>query len=167
MARNREKSGLPPNLYESGGYFQWRHPVSGKRFGLGSDRQRAIREAREANWHITRIDDTERERIRSESQLYDAEGILLRALPRRKKCGIYFLIQGDEIIYIGQSRDCYRRLSEHENSPPRKSFDAYCVIEVSPGKLDEIEAAYIAKFQPRLNITLPRMAGASLPTFIQ
>jgi hypothetical protein len=40
---------LPDNLYESGGYFTWRHPTTGRRFGMGRDRAQAIDEANEAN----------------------------------------------------------------------------------------------------------------------
>ena len=40
---------LPDNLYESGGYYTWRHPGTKKRYGLGRDRQDAIGQAKEAN----------------------------------------------------------------------------------------------------------------------
>lgn len=38
-----------PNLYESRGYYTWRHPKTNKRYGLGRDREDAIDQAREAN----------------------------------------------------------------------------------------------------------------------
>ena len=40
---------LPDNLYESGGYYTWRHPKTKKRYGLGRDRLNAIEQAEETN----------------------------------------------------------------------------------------------------------------------
>jgi hypothetical protein len=56
MIRPRKK-GKPsvPNLYEDGGYFSWRHPVTGKTFGLGRNRQAAIHQAIEANLHVEEL----------------------------------------------------------------------------------------------------------------
>jgi hypothetical protein len=47
--RKPDNVSLPPNLYESGGYYAWRHPRTGKRYGLGRDRGEAIAQATEAN----------------------------------------------------------------------------------------------------------------------
>lgn len=47
--RNRKNSGLPLNVYPNRGGYVWRHPVTGKRYGLGSNRQKAFAEAHEAN----------------------------------------------------------------------------------------------------------------------
>ncbi len=51
MPKRRKTSSvlLPDNLYESGGYFTWRHPATGRRFGMGRDRVQAVDEANEAN----------------------------------------------------------------------------------------------------------------------
>lgn len=45
---------LPANLYESAGYYTWRDPRTGQRFGVGRDRSAAIEQAREANTHVER-----------------------------------------------------------------------------------------------------------------
>jgi len=50
--RNRK---LPPGLRVRDGYFSWRHPETGKEFGLGRDRDKAIAEANEANIHIAGV----------------------------------------------------------------------------------------------------------------
>lgn len=50
--RSEKRRGFPPNLYETGGYYSWRHPKTGEHLGLGRDRARAFREAIEANHHI-------------------------------------------------------------------------------------------------------------------
>jgi enterobacteria phage integrase len=52
--RSRTRANFPRNLYESGGYFSWRHPVTGETFGLGRDRARAFEEALEANLKIAK-----------------------------------------------------------------------------------------------------------------
>ena len=55
--RNRRSRDLPENLYEYGGHYKWRDPRSGKFFGLGNDRRKAIAQAMEANFAIR--DETE------------------------------------------------------------------------------------------------------------
>lgn len=47
--RNRINRDLPLNVYRTRGTFEWRHPVTGQRFGLGSNRQAAEAQAHEAN----------------------------------------------------------------------------------------------------------------------
>jgi integrase len=47
--RSEKRRGFPPNLYETGGYYSWRHPKTGEHFGLGRDRSRSFREAIAAN----------------------------------------------------------------------------------------------------------------------
>lgn len=50
--RSSRKSGWPANLYESRGYFTYRNPSTGERFGLGRDKGYAFSQAIEANLHI-------------------------------------------------------------------------------------------------------------------
>ncbi len=45
-ARNRN---LPAVLRVRDGYFTWRHPITGKEFGLGRERGPAVAQAMEAN----------------------------------------------------------------------------------------------------------------------
>lgn len=58
--RSNGKRGWPRNLYESEGYYTWRHPDSGARFGLGRDRQEAFDQAIEANAHLSGMAKKER-----------------------------------------------------------------------------------------------------------
>jgi len=52
--RNRANTDLPKNLYSTGnGYFAYEHPVTGKRHGMGKDRQAAIEAAIELNDHFS------------------------------------------------------------------------------------------------------------------
>lgn len=64
-------------------------------------------------------------------------------------CGIYFLIQGEEIVYVGQSIDIFVRVAEHANGP--KEFDRYACIEVDPDRLGLVEADYIVALDPKYN----------------
>ncbi len=43
---------LPPNLYPNGEYWSWRNPTTGKKYGLGKDRDEAIKQAKQANAFI-------------------------------------------------------------------------------------------------------------------
>jgi len=51
MGRKRIKD-LPPNLYENNGYYQYKHPISGKHFGLGKEKEIAIEEALQINYAL-------------------------------------------------------------------------------------------------------------------
>lgn len=44
----------PKHLYVRRGYFSWRHPDTGKEYGLGRDEAAAIEAAKEANSHVER-----------------------------------------------------------------------------------------------------------------
>jgi len=50
--RSRLKQNFPRNLYESKGYYSWRHPKTGETFGLGTSRARAFEEALECNLRL-------------------------------------------------------------------------------------------------------------------
>lgn len=50
--RSSRKAPLPPNLYESRGYYSYRNWVTDEWFGLGRDKQSAINQAIEANLHL-------------------------------------------------------------------------------------------------------------------
>lgn len=54
--RSKVTKGLPTNLYVTRGtYYYWRHPNTGKDYGLGTDRSRAITEAVEANHSLDQV----------------------------------------------------------------------------------------------------------------
>lgn len=50
--RSERKRDFPDNLYESGGFYRWRHPETREEFGLGSDKAKAFKEAKRANLHL-------------------------------------------------------------------------------------------------------------------
>ena len=63
-------------------------------------------------------------------------------------CGIYFLIQGDEICYVGQSTNIHVRLVTHTKD---KQFTAYSYVLCSKEILDKLESIYIHLFRPKYN----------------
>lgn len=83
--------------------------------------------------------------------LLDWESVVRIAAPRNKTtCGIYFLLQGQRIVYVGQSINVHVRLDDHRRDKS-KVFDGYAIVECRPKMLNAIEAAYIAKFSPKYN----------------
>ena len=88
-------------------------------------------------------------------------------LTRKKDCTniaqkphIYFLICENEIVYIGQTRELFTRLTVHYKDP-KKIFDSYTSFDItkppfeSKYTLDAIEAYFILKFQPKYNLSVP------------
>lgn len=166
--RRPENIGLPPNLTVSNGYFAWKDPNTGLYYGVGRGRAKAILQAKAANLFIRRqaIAQTEqRTKTRlarkllassaDEHGLLSREAILANSIARKSLCGIYFLIAGGKIIYVGQSVDCHTRMRHHEHGG--LTFDSYFFIEVEPSLLDDVEAAYIAKLNPELNKQVRRV----------
>lgn len=62
--------------------------------------------------------------------------------------GIYFLTKNDEIVYVGQSVNPIARIHSHQQE---KDFEKAYLLPVPREKLDEVEAAFIRFFRPRLN----------------
>lgn len=50
--RSPAKRNWPDNLYERGGYYSWKNPLTGVELGIGRDRAEAFEEAKEANLHV-------------------------------------------------------------------------------------------------------------------
>lgn len=78
------------------------------------------------------------------------ERILSMAVQRDKivLSGVYFLVNKNEIIYVGQSVKTHSRLLTHW---AEKEFDKVFVLQVEKSRLTEVENHYIKKFNPRLN----------------
>jgi predicted GIY-YIG superfamily endonuclease len=65
--------------------------------------------------------------------------------------GVYFLLQMNDIVYIGSSENVYSRIATHKKD---KVFDSFHVIYTS-GNLRELEAFCIFKYTPKYNKTIP------------
>jgi len=78
----------------------------------------------------------------------DEEAIVQRSKPYVPICGVYFLIEGGRVVYVGQSVDVHTRIAQHVGS---KAFDAIHVIPCSRSELLDTEATYIRRLNPPLN----------------
>jgi len=82
-------------------------------------------------------------------------------------CGVYFLISGDDIVYVGRSKSIHRRIREHV-SDKTKEFDSFCIMECEYYESRRLEIVYIGKFNPRYNKDLrihrgiPRLRTTSI-----
>jgi hypothetical protein len=85
---------------------------------------------------------------------YKHAEILEAAIPNSKPSGVYFLVKGPEVVYVGQSLDMLHRIARHRREG--RDFDGFACLECEPEKLDELEAQYIAAFAPRWNVSFGR-----------
>ena len=56
--------------------------------------------------------------------LLRANEIAQAALPLEKVSGVYFLVDGDEVVYVGQAVNVYSRVGQHTD----KRFDRYAFV---------------------------------------
>lgn len=70
-------------------------------------------------------------------------------------CGIYFLLSGKTIVYVGQTQNLYiARVIAHLSEG--KEFDSYFALPCPPEELSNWEAYFILKFQPFYNSSIPK-----------
>lgn len=67
------------------------------------------------------------------------------------KSGIYFLLKGEEVVYVGKATNFIDRLIAHIDD---KDFDSYSVVECSKDEIDELETEYIYEYMPIYNKTI-------------
>lgn len=75
-------------------------------------------------------------------------------------CGVYFLVRGDRVVYVGQSTNIYARAANHFNN---KTFDAWSFIPCEEKDLDVIESLYIHFLQPSQNGRIGNTDMISVP----
>jgi hypothetical protein len=73
--------------------------------------------------------------------------IVSSANPWEAATGVYFLIDGNKIVYVGQSVNVYARIAQHHN----KVFDSFAFIPCDKDSLDNLESLYIHILRPLLN----------------
>lgn len=80
------------------------------------------------------------------------------AEPRQRYSGVYFLIDDDEIVYVGKSVDIVARLFGHGRSQSGKhrkrrikKFDRSAWIAAPVELIGALEAAFIRRLAPRYN----------------
>lgn len=69
-------------------------------------------------------------------------------IPPAHPPGVYFLMQGDEIVYVGQSVSPGARIAQHVKD---KNFDRVLLIPTI--NLSEVETKYIKLLRPKYNIS--------------
>lgn len=70
------------------------------------------------------------------------------------KSVVYFLIQNNEIIYVGASSSLIRRISRHASAAKidkEHFFDSVAFIDVDQSRMLEIEKEWIEKLNTKLN----------------
>ena len=65
--------------------------------------------------------------------------------------GVYFLYDGEELVYIGQSDNIYRRIGQHIYEAEKK-FDSFCFYPAGEERII-LESYLINKFHPKYNLT--------------
>ena len=63
--------------------------------------------------------------------------------------GIYFLVDGSNVVYVGQSVNVFSRVSQHYND--KKQFTSFAYIVCDRAILDKMESLYIHYLKPKLN----------------
>jgi len=79
--------------------------------------------------------------------LLRADEISAIALRWEQATGVYFLLDGDDVVYVGQAVSVYKRIAEHTN----KKFDRYAFVPCARDALDKLESLYIHCLRPPLN----------------
>lgn len=78
--------------------------------------------------------------------LLPPEEIVKGAIPFTLSSGVYFLVDNEEIVYVGQSVNVYSRISQHVIK-----FDKYAFVPCPVNLLDRLESFYIHFLRPRSN----------------
>ncbi len=68
-------------------------------------------------------------------------------------CFLYYLINRNEIVYVGTTENLVARLGAHYSDG--KVFERYTAVEINPAYRYEIEAIEIVKRVPAYNIIMP------------
>jgi hypothetical protein len=63
--------------------------------------------------------------------------------------GVYFLFNGNDVVYIGQSASCRGRVEQHRRNG--RPFTEFGSIEVPPDLMLAVEIAYIHALKPVSN----------------
>lgn len=72
--------------------------------------------------------------------------------------GVYFLRDGGRVVYVGQTNDIFRRISEHarggqKHGCPDKEFDTWSYVPCEDEALrKQLETLFIRFIQPKYNI---------------
>lgn len=65
---------------------------------------------------------------------------------------VYFLIDGSEIVYIGQTVNFLSRINSHKSDQDKK-FDSYFTFNCESEHMDGLESFLIMYHQPKYNLS--------------
>lgn len=93
--------------------------------------------------------------------MLEKEDILIKKESKKniRKRGVYFLIKGDDIVYVGKSIDIHDRIKTHIKDKD-KPFDYYSYIVLNNYEEKELyilESKYILKYRPLYNKKYPKV----------
>lgn len=77
---------------------------------------------------------------------------ILGCAVRVPKSGVYFLIDKDEIVYIGMSSNLFARIGRHIFDGDRV-FTKYTIIEMPQSDIKRFESELIERYKPKYNIS--------------
>lgn len=80
--------------------------------------------------------------------------------------GVYLLLAGEEVVYVGQSAFVEQRVAHHWQVMPRGSFDRALVLAVPREDLDAFEGALIRALRPKFNKRGPRPSAREMSILI-
>ena len=70
--------------------------------------------------------------------------VVLGARKPEHKIGVYFLVRGNSVVYVGQSINILRRVEEHRRT---KAFDSFAYIICDKSELNILESLYMLSFR--------------------
>lgn len=72
--------------------------------------------------------------------------------------GVYFLFKEDELVYVGQSKDCYSRIDSHRKNG--RKFDLATVMPLDTQFVGQVEKALIKAYRPPENTAHKKQPAA-------
>ena len=68
--------------------------------------------------------------------------------------GVYFLFDGEELVYIGKGWNCLLRVAEHTRKESEKQFTSWGFVQIDdPEEYSRLERELIAAHAPKYNKT--------------
>ena len=77
------------------------------------------------------------------------------------QCGVYFLLNCEQIVYVGKTTDIRNRLQQHSKDL-NKIWNRYFFIGCEREEVNRLEAYYILKYRPRYNVAIPDPSSADM-----
>lgn len=80
------------------------------------------------------------------------ENLIFFSMNQLPECFVYFLLDGKEVVYVGQTKSGLSRPLSHKN----KVFDRIAILKCNEQELDDLENKFILKYSPRYNKMINR-----------